>query len=70
LFDSQSEGQQSVFSGLSVLGDTSFEFSGGSGDHEDGDIGLRGSGNHVFDEISVTGGIDDGEVIFLGLFFP
>jgi hypothetical protein len=31
---------------------------------------LRGTGDHVLDEISVTGSVDDGEVVFFGLEFP
>jgi hypothetical protein len=59
-----------VFSGLSFFGNSGFEFSGGGSNHEDTDIGLRGSGNHVFDEISMSGSIDDGEAIFVSLEFP
>lgn len=59
-----------MFSGLSVLGDTGFEFSWRSGNHKNSNIGLRGSGDHVFDEISMAGGIDNGEVVFLSLEFP
>ena len=32
------------------------------GDHEESDIGLSGTRNHVLDEISVTGSINDGVV--------
>lgn len=70
LFDSKSEGEESVFFGLSVFGDTGFEFSLGGGNHEDSTIGLRGSGNHVFDEISMSGGINNGDVEFFGFEFP
>jgi len=56
-----------VFSGLSVLGDTGLKLSLGGGNHEDGNIGLGSTGNHVLDEISVSWGINDGEVI-LGSF--
>jgi len=31
---------------------------------------LRSSGNHVLDEISMSWGIDDGEVVFGGFEFP
>ena len=70
LFDTKSEGKESVLSGLSFLGDTSLKLSLRGGDHEDGTVGLRGSGDHVLDEISVAGGIDDGEVVFGGLELP
>lgn len=70
LFNSQSEGEQSVFSGLSVFGNSGFEFSLGGSNHEHGAIGLRGSGNHIFDEISMSGGINNGAVILFGFEFP
>ena len=33
-----------------------------SGDHEEAHVGLGGAGNHVLDEIAMTGGINDGVV--------
>jgi len=59
-----------VFSGLSVLGDTSFEFTLRRGDHKKSAIGLRSTSNHIFNEISVSWGINNGEVILLGFEFP
>jgi len=56
-----------VLLGLSFLGDSGLELSGLGRDHEDGTVGLGGSGDHVLDEISVSGGIDDGVVMLLGL---
>jgi len=70
LLDSHSVGEEGVFSGLSFLSESSFELSGSSGDDEDGNIGLRGSGNHILNEISVSGGVDDGEGVLVGLEFP
>eukprot|EP01017_Pseudomicrothorax_dubius_P036886 TRINITY_DN5337_c0_g1_i1.p1 TRINITY_DN5337_c0_g1~~TRINITY_DN5337_c0_g1_i1.p1 ORF type:complete len:181 (+),score=24.21 TRINITY_DN5337_c0_g1_i1:84-545(+) len=64
------ESEEGVLSGLSFLGDTSLELSLGSSDHEDGAISLRGSSDHVLDEISVSGGVDDGEVVLLSLELP
>ena len=55
-----------MFSGLSFLGDTGFELTLWGGDHEKGAVSLRGTGDHVLDEISVTWGINDGEMIFFG----
>jgi len=37
------------------------------GDHEEGDVGLGSTRNHVLDEISVAGGIDDGVVVRRGV---
>ena len=41
-----------------------------SSDDEYGTIRLRCSGDHVLDEIPVTRGIDDGDVVVLGLELP
>jgi hypothetical protein len=70
LLDSHGEGEESVLSGLSLLGDTRLELSLSGGDDEDGNISLGGSGDHVLDEISVSGGIDDGEHGLGGLELP
>jgi len=70
LFDTKGEGEESVFSGLAVLGNTSLELTNTGGDDEDGAIGLRGTGDHVLDEISVAWGVDDGDFVFGGLEFP
>jgi len=70
LFDTEGEGQQSVFSGLTVLGDTGFEFTDTGGDDEDGAIGLGSTGDHVLDEISMAWGVDDGNFVVVGLEFP
>ena len=40
------------------------------GDHEDRDVSLGGTGDHVLDEVTVAGGIDDGEVELGGLELP
>lgn len=70
LLDTEGEGEEGMFSGLAVFGDTGFELSFGGGDHEDGNIGLGSSCDHVFDEVSVARGVDDGEVVFGGLELP
>lgn len=57
--DTESEGEESVFTGLTILGDTSLEFTSTGGDDEDSAIGLGGSGDHVLDEITMSGGIND-----------
>jgi hypothetical protein len=36
------------------------------GDHDEGNIGLRSTGNHVLDEISVAGCVNDGVVVLGG----
>uniref|UniRef100_A0A1L8EJ06 Uncharacterized protein n=2 Tax=Haematobia irritans TaxID=7368 RepID=A0A1L8EJ06_HAEIR len=70
LFDTQSEGQQGVFTSLTVLGDTSFEFTSTGSNNQYSAISLRGTSDHVLDEISVTRGINDGNIVFGGFEFP
>ena len=55
---------------MTVLGDTGFKFTDTGGDDENGAIGLRSSGDHVFNEISVTWSVDDGDFVNAGLEFP
>jgi hypothetical protein len=59
LTDTESESEQSVLASLAVLGDTSFEFTGSASDDKDSTISLRGTSNHVLDEITVAWGIND-----------
>ena len=70
LLDTEGEGEEGVLAGLTVLGDTSLELTSTGGNDEDGNIGLRGTGNHVLDEITVTRGIDNGEVELGSLELP
>jgi len=70
LLDSHGEGEKSVFSGLSFFGPSGLEFSRWGSDHEDGDISLGGTSDHVLDEISMSWGINDGEDGGGGLEFP
>jgi len=48
-----------VLSGLTVLGDTGLELTSTGGDDEDSAVGLGGTGNHVLDEVTVSGGVND-----------
>merc|ERR1712166_1347919 len=59
-----------VVSLLGVLGETGFELTFAGGDHEDGGISLRGTSDHVLDEISVSRGINDSVGSLGGLEFP
>ena len=63
LLDTKGEGQESVFTGLSILGNTGFEFTNTSSNNEDGTISLGGTSDHVLDEITVTWGVNDGDVV-------
>ena len=59
-----------MLSGLTILGDTSFEFTDTGGDDQDGAIGLGSTSDHVLDEISVTGSVNNGDVVSGGLELP
>lgn len=59
LTHTEGEGKESVLAGLAILGDTSLELTGTTGDDEDSTVSLGGTGDHVLDEVTVTGGIDD-----------
>merc|ERR1740123_372942 len=70
LLDTEGVSEQSVLPGLSVLGDTSLELSSSGGDDEDTAIGLACSGDHVLDEVTMAGGVDDGDVVLGSLELP
>jgi len=59
LLDTQGVGEKSVFAGLAILGNTSFEFTGTGSDDKDSAVSLRGTSDHVLDEITVTGSVCD-----------
>ena len=48
-----------MLASLSIFGDTGFEFTSTTSDDEDGTVGLGSAGNHVLDEVTVSGGIND-----------
>lgn len=70
LLNTEGESEKSVLSGLTVLGDTGLELTLRGSNHENSDISLGGTSNHVLDEISVSGSINNGEVILSGFEFP
>ena len=59
-----------MLTGLAVLGDTGFEFTSTGSDDQDTAISLGGSSDHVLDEISVSGSVNDGDVELGGLELP
>ena len=59
LLDTQGVGEQSVLTSLAILGDTSLELTSTTGNDEDSTISLGGTSDHVLDEVTVTGGIDN-----------
>jgi hypothetical protein len=48
-----------VLSGLTILGDTSLKLTCATSNNENGTVSLRGTRNHVLDEITMTWSIDD-----------
>ena len=61
LFNTHSLSEESVLTSLTIGGETRLELTLTGGNHEDGGVSLGGTSDHVLDEISVTGGINDGE---------
>ena len=57
LLDTQGVGQQRMFTGLPILGDTSFELTSTSSNDENGAISLRGTSDHVLDKIAMARGV-------------
>jgi hypothetical protein len=57
LLDTESVGEESVLTGLAILGDTSLELTSASSDDENSTVGLGGASDHVLDEITVAGGV-------------
>merc|ERR1719150_574549 len=70
LLDAQGVGKKGVLTSLAVLRDTSLEFTGAGGDDQDTAIGLGSSSDHVLDEITMSGGVDDGDIVLASLELP
>jgi hypothetical protein len=70
LLDTKGVGEKGVLTSLAILGDTSLELTSTGGNDENGAISLGGTSDHVLDEITVTGGIDDGDHVLGGLELP
>lgn len=59
LSHTEGEGEEGVLASLSILGDTGFEFTSSASNDEDSAVSLGSSGNHVLDEVTMAGGVDD-----------
>ena len=57
--DTEGEGKESMLAGLAILGDTSLELTPTTSNDKDSTISLGSTSDHVFDEVTVTWGIDD-----------
>lgn len=63
LLHTEGVGEKGVLTGLAILGDTSLELTSTGGNDENGAVSLGGTSDHVLDEITVTGGVNDGDVV-------
>lgn len=70
LLNTQGVGEQSVLTGLAILGDTSLELTSTGGNDEDSAIGLGSTSDHVLDEITVAGSVNDGDIVLGSLELP
>lgn len=70
LLDTEGVGKESVLTSLAILGDTSLELTSAGGDDENGAVGLGGTRDHVLDEVTVTRGVNDGNVVPRGFKLP
>lgn len=70
LLDTEGVGEESVLTSLAILGDTSLELTSTGSNDEDSAVSLGGTSDHVLDEITVTWGIDDGDIVLGGLELP
>lgn len=68
--DTKGEGEQSVLTSLAILGDTSLELTSTASNDEDSAVGLGSSGDHVLDEVTVSGGINNSDIVLGGLELP
>ena len=57
--DTKSEGEESVLAGLAILGDTSLELTSTTGNDKDGTVSLGGTSDHVLDEVTVAGRVNN-----------
>merc|ERR550534_2578142 len=70
LLDTEGVGEEGVLPGLAVLGDTGLELTSTGGDDKNSAVSLRCSGDHVLDEVTMSGGINDGDIVLGSLELP
>merc|ERR550534_1061350 len=70
LLDTEGVGEEGVLPGLAVLGDTSLELTGAGGDDENSAVSLRCTSDHVLDKVTMSGSINDGDIVLGSLEFP
>jgi len=70
LLDTKGVGEQSVLTSLAILGDTSLELTSAGSNDENGAVGLGSTSDHVLDEVTVTGSVNDGDIVLGSLELP
>ena len=70
LLDPEGVGEEGVLPRLPVLGDPGLELSGPRGDDKDAAVGLGGAGDHVLDEVTMSGRVNDGHIELGSLELP
>jgi len=59
-----------VLTSLTILGDTSLELTSTGSNDENGAISLGGTSDHVLDEITMSWGVNDGDIVLRGFELP
>lgn len=59
-----------MLTSLAILGDTSLKLTSTSSNDENGTVSLRSTSDHVLDEVTVTWGVDDSDIVSRGLELP
>jgi hypothetical protein len=70
LLDTKGIGKESVLTSLAIFRDTSLELTSAGSNDKNSTIGLGSTSDHVLDEITVTRGIDDGDIVLGSLELP
>ena len=70
LSNTEGVGEEGVLTGLAILGDTSLELTSTGSDNENTAVSLGSTSNHVLDEVTVTRGINNGDVELGSLELP
>jgi hypothetical protein len=70
LFHTKSESKESMFTGLTILGKTSLKTISSGVNDKNSTISLGSPSNHILNEIPVSGGINDSEVVLSCLKLP
>merc|ERR1719449_477232 len=70
LLDPESVGKQGVFASLTILRDASFKLSCSGGDDKHSTVSLGCASDHVLDEVAMSRGIDDSNIVLGSLELP